>query len=146
MGWPTVTMPTSMSVALNSWPTTCVTGSYVLQRADGQVYRFGLGHLLLESRRDAELLLQVVDGLLFLDTRGTSAVAVVVACRVDLIEQRSVFLVDAGEDGLDGVRSHESFLRVQLGNVGQSLGQHVDRDVVAVVLVVLECLLSDALD
>lgn len=68
------------------------------------------------------------------------------ASRVDLVQHRPVLIINGGNHGLNGVRPHERLLGVKLGNVGCSLGEHIDTDVVPVVHFIFIRLLSEPLE
>jgi hypothetical protein len=98
-----------------------------LETRDGRVQR----RLVVHCGVRLDLLLQVVLRFLLLGAGRRSLVPPVVTRRVNLEELRALFFIDTNEERNDAERAHRRVLRVDLRDVGDALGQHMRRHLVA---------------
>lgn len=102
--------------------------------------------LVLQYRLRLQGLLQKCIHLRLLRAHSNAPEAAVKSSRIGLIQLRSLFRVVTDHHHGAAQRSHEGILRVNLVDIGQSPAQHVQRDLVAVLVLPFRSLTAGPID
>lgn len=89
-----------------------------------------------------ELFFKIVDSLHFLDSAGHCLISGIVSGRVVLENLSFSISIHSDDSCFHSVRSHESFLGVNLADVSQSSWKHIHRNAVSILVFVVVGFLS----
>jgi hypothetical protein len=94
--------------------------------------------MLIDTGVLLELLLKVVDDLHVLNPTTNSLIATIMASRVILVQLRSPLCIDTDEYSFDSIWPHECLLGIHLADVCQPAREHIDRDGVSILVLVVK--------